>query len=212
MKQIITLALITSSFLGFSQKKVFNREFTIPEKTPLVFSYFGSLGIHPGVKAGFEYSLLFKEKTKENKRRTKTIRKNLLLLPSVSFYSHRDSHKGLLLSVDLIWRRYTKRLYIIDVSAGLGHYTRFNSGTTYRVTPSKIETIKNARRSYFSPSLSASFGKRLQFIKSYSTDIYIRNTYHIYTNFNSLIGNDTSFELGFRMDLNRGISQDPKIK
>ena len=163
MKKLIILLLTIVSSSIFCQKKNIIREFSLPEKTPLFASYYGNLGIHPGVKIGFEYSLFLKEKTKEKKRKIKKIRKNLILAPSVAFYSHRNSHSGLLVSGDLLWRRYTKRLFISELGVGLGLYTKFNSGTTYEVTTNGIEEKGMTARSYFTPTLSYSFGKRFNF-------------------------------------------------
>ena len=207
MKKLIVLMLVFNICNAYSQKKEFNRDFSIPEKTPFSLSYFGNIGINPGIKAGFEYSLYLKEKTKEKKRKIKTIRKNLILAPSISFYSHKDSHKGLLINGDLIWRRYTKRLYISDISIGLGYFRKFNSGITYEVTPSGVEEIGSSSRGYFSPSLGYSFGKRFTLKESIPTDIFLRSTYHIYLNQSASIGNDMSIELGIRMSLPFGINQ-----
>ena len=207
MKQVFFIFLSFLATGTWSQKKEFNREFLVPSKTPIYVSYFGNIAVNPGAKIGFEYTLFLKEKTKEKRKKVKTIRKTLILSPSIAFYSHKNSHQGLLISADLLWRRYTKRLYFLDISAGIGNYTRFNSGTTYEVTSAGVTEIKNAKRNYISAAFSGSIGKRLTRVKSFPCDIFLRNTNHIYTNFNSAIGNDMSFEIGFRMNLNKGFNQ-----
>lgn len=212
MKYITFFFLFTLATGVLGQKKQFNREFEVPSKTPIYISYFGNMAVHPGVKVGFEYTFFLKEKTKEKRNKIKTIRKTLILSPNISFYSHLNSHQGLLVSADLLWRRYTKRLYFFDVSLGLGNYTRFNSGVTYEVTSVGVTEIKNANRNYISASFSSSMGKRLRVIKSFPSDLFLKNTYHIHTNFNSAIGNDISFEIGLRMNLNKGFNQNILVR
>jgi hypothetical protein len=193
--------------MAFGQKKVFNQDFSIPEKTPLFISYYANLGLHAGVKGGLEYSLYFKEKTKEKKRKIKTIRKNLILAPSVAFYSHKKSHKGLLISADLIWRRYTKRLYISDISVGLGHFTKFNYGSTYEITPSGIKESKRTSRSYISPSFSYAFGKRFNVKEAIPTELFLKTNINTLLGYNSKVSLELSLEVGLRMSLKYGIKQ-----
>ena len=212
MKYLISLSILLLCLGAFSQKKVFNPEFEIPKKTPVYLSYFGNLGVHPGVKGGFEYSLFFKEKTKEKKRKIKTIRKTLIISPSVGFYSHKNSHKGLLISGDLIWRRYTKRLFINDLSLGFGYFRKFNSGTTYEVTSGGVEEIGGSSRGYFTPSLGYSFGTRFIINEKIPTEFFTKINYHFLLNYNSSAGIEITAELGLRMALNVGINQEKVTK
>lgn len=201
---------MTFGILG--QKKSFNKEFSLSDKTPIFVSYYGNLfGLNPGIKGGLEYSLFFKEKTIEKKKKTKTVRKNLILAPSVAFYSHKNSHRGVLVSADLIWRRYTKRLFISDISFGLGSYTRINSGITYENTPNGIEEVSGST-SYFSPSIGYSFGKRFTIKESIPTEAFIRATSNPIFNYNSNTSFEFSLELGLRLSLKYGITQKVKNK
>lgn len=212
MKYYFTICLLLLTFGIFGQKKSFNKEFSLPDKTPVFISYYGNLfGINPGIKGGIEYSLFFKEKTIEKKKKTKTVRKNLILAPSIAFYSHKNSHKGLLISADLIWRRYTKRLFISDVSFGLGSYTRINSGTTYEKTPAGIQE-SGGSVSYFTPSIAYSFGKRFTLKESIPTEAFIRTTANPIFNYNSSTSFEFSLELGLRLSLKYGITQKVKNK
>lgn len=194
-------------FSATGQVKVFNKDFNLSEKTPLFASYYGNIGVHPGVKLGFDYALIFKEKTKAKKRKTKTIRKVLFVSPSIAFYSHKNSNKGLFISSDLLWRRYTKRLYITELGVGIGYYRRFNSGKTYEVTSSGVRELGITSRGYFSPSVSYSFGKRFLIREMIPTEVFLRSNYNVILNYNSSVGSEISLELGIRMSFKYGIKQ-----
>lgn len=199
--------LLLYSFNIVGQVKVFNKDFSLSERAPLFVSYYGNIGIHPGLKLGFDYVLIFKEKTKAKKRKSKTIRKVLLVSPSLAFYSHKNSNKGLFISSDLLWRRYTKRLYLSELGIGIGYYRRFNAGKTYEVTSSGVQEIGTTSRGYFTPSISYSFGKRFLFREMIPTEVFLRSNYNVIMNYNSSFGNEVSLELGVRMSLKHGIKQ-----
>lgn len=187
-------------------KKIYNKTFSLGEYAPLSVSYYGNLVTHPGLKIGMDWNLLLVEKTKEKRKKIKTIRKVLLVSPSIAWYRQKQSHTGLLLSADLQWRRYTKRLFFTELGFGLGTFHKFNAGETWAVkSDGSIKQKKLTSRVYFTPALSFGYGKRLLVANELPLDVYTRLNGNILVGYNAGAVPELSFELGARLTPNWGI-------
>ena len=209
-KSILLLALLLP--LGVlaqqQEKKVFNQAYNMGEYAPMSVSYYGNFATHPGIKLGMDWNLLMVEKTKEKRKKIKTIRKLLLVTPSIAFYHHKASHQGLILATDLAWRRYGKKLLYKEVSLGMGYFRRFNAGETWEVVGDGVVTnIGNTSRGYFSPSLSFGIGKRFMLQEQTPAAIFSRLNINGLVNYNASTIAELSLELGVRMTLSKGIKR-----
>jgi len=110
MKIILIILII---LLPFGIKAQVNQKSLLGNNNiPINISYYGNLIIHPGIKIGADWNLLMINKTKEKKRKTKNITKVLFISPSIAFYVHSNSNKGLFTSTDIGIRRYGKKTFL----------------------------------------------------------------------------------------------------
>ena len=211
MKNLIIILSFLIPLGGLAQeqeKKIFNKEFKIGEYAPMYVSYYGNFITHPGVKLGFDWNLLMIEKTKEKKKRIKTIRKILLVTPSIAYYSHKASHKGLIISTDLAWRRYCKRMFYREVSLGIGYFRKFNSGETWEtIDAARVTNINSSSSGYFAPSISFAFGKRFTVKKAMPISVFTKLNTNVLSGYNACAVAEFSLELGARMTLDWGINR-----
>ena len=209
MNKIITaiLILIACNLQVQAQgKKVFNQKFELGNHAPMYISYYGNLVTFPGIKFGIDWNLSMTEKTKENKKRIKTIRKLLYITPSVAYYINRGSHKGLVVSMDLNWRRYGKKLFYREMGIGLSYFQKFNSGETWEVKSDQtIKNIGNSSRVYFAPAVSFAFGKHFRLKENTSVRIFTKLNVNLLLDYNASILPELSLELGTAWSLNWGI-------
>ncbi|MCF6241852.1 MAG: hypothetical protein L3J74_10975 [Bacteroidales bacterium] len=190
------------------EKKVYYKDFKLGEYAPISVSYYGNLIIHPGIKAGIDWNLLLIEKTKENKKRIKTVRKILYITPNIAYYSHKSSHKGLIISTDLYWRRYSKKLFYSEFGLGLSYYRIFNSGETWEINDDGIvSNIGNTSRGYFAPSFAFALGKHFVYKKNIPVAVFIKINTNLLLDYNATSVPEFSFELGTAWTLNRGIKR-----
>ncbi|MCF6357965.1 MAG: hypothetical protein L3J54_09195 [Draconibacterium sp.] len=213
-KRVLALLLLISTGLFAQQhkKEAIHKKFNSGSYAPVYLSYYGNLITHPGIKVGFDWNLLIIEKTKESRKRIKTIRKILLVTPSVAFYNHKASHKGLIISTDLAYRRYSKRLFYREIGLGLGYFRKFNTGETWEVN--NDETVNNtgsSSRGYFAPALSIAFGKRFLTKNSVPLSVFTRANVNAIFDYDATIVPELSIELGVQMIFNSGVRRG-KIK
>lgn len=206
----LTILLLLLIPLGVSaqvqNKKIFNSEPKLGNHAPMYVSYYGNLATHPGIKIGFDWHLLMIEKRKEKKKKIKTIRKTLLLTPSIAYYSHKSSHKGLMVTTELAWRRYSKRLFYREISLGGGYFRKFNSGETWETNDDgTVSNIGNTSRGYFTPSVSFAFGKQLLSEQLMPITIFTRLNTNFITGYNAGVVPEISLELGVRITPDWGI-------
>ncbi|MCK5134518.1 MAG: hypothetical protein KAR19_01925 [Bacteroidales bacterium] len=211
MKKLIIILsfLIPLGILAQEQEKeVTDKEFKLGEYAPMYVSYYGNFVTHPGIKLGFDWNLLMIEKTKAKKKRIKTIKKILLVTPSITYYSHKASHKGLIISTDLAWRRYSEKLFFREVSLGAGYFRKFNSGETWETNDDgTVSNIGSTSRGYFAPSISFAFGKRFIIKKGMPISVFTKLNTNVLTGYDASAVAELSLELGARMTLDWGINR-----
>lgn len=172
---------------------------------PISVSYYGNLITHPGIKIAIDKNLFAIEKLKPKKN--KTVVKLLYAQPNVSFYAHPKSHSGLLVALDLGWRRYGNRLFYTDIAIGAGYLRRFNLGETYVVDADGVvtEAKKGTSRGYFTPSASFAFGKAFNTKQEKNFSIFTRVNSNFVIGYSAGTNVELSIELGARIPFEFGI-------
>lgn len=207
-KTLITLVLIIPLSIIAQDKKNFNKDINIGEYTPLSASYYANLGIYPGIKLAFDWNLRMIEKKINKQKQTKTIRKLIILSPYISYHSHKQSKKTLIIGGDINFRRYSKRLFFREIGLGLAYLRKFNQGKTWEVKNNgKINEIGSSSRGYLAPTLSLSIGKRFTFPKNTPFDAFAKINAIIITNYNAAILPEPNIEIGIRISLKHGIKR-----
>ncbi|UTW62767.1 hypothetical protein KFE98_01020 [bacterium SCSIO 12741] len=169
------------------------------EALPWRISYYGNFLTHPGIKLGMDWHLIHVNKEKIRGEKTKNIHKYLMVTPSIAFYTHPQSHKGLLIAADLQWNRYGKRGFYTGVSAGIGYYTKFNSGETLEVsTDGSVKSKSVSSRGYFTPSIGGELGQRFKLSQEQKLDVFTRMNGHFLLGYNSGWVPELAWELGIR--------------
>jgi hypothetical protein len=204
---IVVLNLMT--LIGLGQKDTtkptipMQFEFAKPKMlVPISVSYFGNMIVHPGVKIGADYTLLYIQKNKEKKKKIKVIGKMLYAQPNLSFYVHPKSHSALQTNLELGWRRINRILYT-EYSLSMGYMRRFNIGETY-VTDAEgnVTDIKNGTsRGYFTTGLSAGIGKNIRIRNNQYFALFTRLNALLITGYNAGVAVDASWEMGIKFNL-----------
>jgi hypothetical protein len=209
MRKLMLLMLLIASFGSSAQEqptKVIDQRFQ-SGGLPFYVSYYGNFLTHPGIKMGLDWNLFMIEKTKEKRRRPKTIRKVLLVTPAISYYTHNASHNGLLASTDLAWRRYSKNLFYREISVGVGYFKRYNAGDTWDVMEDgAVTNVGASSRGYFSPSVSLSLGKRFNKQDPSPISVFTKLNSNLLVDYNASMSVELSVELGLRIIRGWGIN------
>lgn len=174
------------------------------DRTPLTLSYYGNLGVHPGFRASFDWNLWMLSKTKEKRKRSKTIHKLLYVSPNIAFYAHKSSHQALNIGADIGFRRYSKRFIYGEVAMGLGYQRRFNANETWVVNNGNVSRKKGSR-GYFSPSLSFGLGRTFNTPTPFS--IFGRLNTNLLVGYNATTVPEISTEIGIRIQPKFGIKR-----
>ena len=189
-----------------SEKKIFNKEFNLGEHAPLYVSYYGNYVTHPGLKVGFDWNLMTIEKTKEKKNQIKTIRYLFLATPSVAFFNLSETYNALVVSGDISWRRYDKRLFYEEIGVGLGYYTLFNIGDTWETNADgTVSNTGSSSNGYLAPSVSFALGQRFMLKNQTPMEVFTKFNTNFLMNYNASTIAEISLELGVRLNLNWGI-------
>ena len=206
MKKLMLISVFALSGIAFGQNATQRQNplMVNADRTPLTLSYYGNLGVHPGIKAGFDWNLFMIAKTKEKRKGTKTIHKLLFASPSVSFYSHKNSHQALLINTDIGYRRYGKRFMYSEVALGLGYQRRFNANETWIVNNGNVTRTKGSR-GYFSPSLSLGVGRT--FNTPTPLSVFGRLNTNLLMGYNTTAVPEISAEIGIRIQPQFGIKR-----
>lgn len=209
MNKLVLAWLILLSFgvmAQESEKQTFKKDFDLGEYAPLHVSYYGNYLTHPGAKVGFDWNLLVIEKTKEKKRKIKTVRNVLLATPSVAFFSLKETYNAVIVAGDLSWRSYDKSLFYKEVSVGMGYYTLFNSGDTWETNDDgSVSNVGSSSVGYLAPSVSLAVGQRFELKNQLPMEVFTKFNTNFLTNYNASSVVELSLELGVRMNLNWGI-------
>ena len=176
---------------------------TAPWKMGL--SYYGNLVTHPGFEFNVEKTLFEKQRSKEKKKGTKTIKKEYLINPSFAFYSHKTSNKNLLLSAEMIRRRQKndKKSYR-EYGIGLGYLRKFNTGETWVIkNDGSVKKKKiTSSRGYFTPSLTIGTGRRFMIQEKLPITVFSKLNTNLILGYNAGWVPEFSLELGIRTNLN----------
>lgn len=196
---------IKSSYLSFvfflcvakvhAQEEVKGSE--TKSKAPISLSYYGNTLVHKGAKLSIDWVWL--EVVKTRGKKDKRITRGLYTTPNVSFYKHKDSHTGLRVGVDGIWRR-SKTKGFREFGIGLGYFRRFNAGETWEVSSDgSVTNLKGASRGYLSPSFSVATGRTFVLKNETMLTPFIRWNVDILFGYNSGSLPTTSLEIGCRI-------------
>lgn len=156
---IITFILLTSGMSSIAQNLVDQQSFL--KKTDFKIGYYGNLLWSNGINIGGEY--LFKErlKTKQRKKRDKTISKQLLFNGTVGYSTNfsTETEDGLSLYFGIALRRKNHKGKFLNLELNpLGYYRSFLP-ETYLVENNKVSKVSLPGRGYYSPSIAFGIGK-----------------------------------------------------
>lgn len=131
------------------------------DKTDFKIGYFGDLLWSNGISIGTEYFWREKVKSKERKKRQKTITYQLLLNGSIGYSTNfsSETENGLTVYGGFILRRMNPKGKLLNLEINpLGYYRSFLP-TTYEVNGNEVSEVRFAGRSYYAPSLAFGIGK-----------------------------------------------------
>jgi hypothetical protein len=194
MKKIALLIFMLGSISISKAQSLF-------EGTPITIGYFGHWGIHPGMKIGTDLNLKSWQKEKEKKKITVTKTRSLFVSPELGFYSHNQNHQGLLLNVDIGYRKIKDRFGLYSAfSVGIGYMRQFNAGVTYDVQDDgSFKKKALPSRGYFLPTLNYEFGQEINqrwgWFGKFSAGAKMP--------YNTGVVAETYFESGLRINLNK---------
>ena len=152
--KVILWALCAFAFLNWNSAKAqLIESFSI--------GYWGDMGIHPGANVNVYMQL--RETTRTKKRKGKTIERQMLLAPSLHYFSLPFNHSGMGLGTELQWERTKKKKWYRYGKAGIFYHTRFNSGTTYFVDQD-VDPVVAGTRGYALGGLGGGIGRYLPVI------------------------------------------------
>lgn len=128
----------------------------------LQLSYFGNWITHPGLRAGIEFDLAEKEVAKVREGKPNKMRLHqLMVVPSIGFFTHPGTQSALMLQGDLEYRRTGTRGGLWGASAGAGFMKTFIPNTFSVDENGSVEKV-SAGHSYITTKLSLLAGKDLE--------------------------------------------------
>ncbi|MBL6663965.1 MAG: hypothetical protein ISP71_07680 [Flavobacteriales bacterium] len=135
-----------------------------------------------------------------NSDRNITKERAYIINPQFGLYNHVDNHTGLITKVDFTaMRKISESQFSHNWSLGLGLITQFNTGTTYVLKENKeISEEKNARRTYFNPSISYTLERQLDAMKS----VFAKLGLGVKTPYNAWIAPTSLIVIGTKIKLN----------
>lgn len=158
---------------------------------------------HPGLTIGKPMMLHSKTITKQKKKGPKTISKQNLWMPQVTYYNHIRKENNLSLGCEVIRQRHRVKAANWRFETGIGiHYVRsFNAGKTYQVVDGSVERIRFAGQHYFAPSISYSIGR--DFFKNRPSPIatFFKPQVLMLMPYNETIVPSINIQLGIRIHL-----------
>ena len=174
MKKILVVAGLLVPILLFSQQ---------PDRLSL--SYFAESAIHPGLKAGAEWTLgsSTKEKSRWFKKRrqkigAKVIQHDLILASSLGGYHFPNNHNGWFLQAELGWRKsWTRKGRFIGAGLGAGALYR-----AYNIPVYSLETGAepgSGGYTQFTPLVTMSYGRTLENIMGLPVSWFIKPVFTV---------------------------------
>jgi hypothetical protein len=178
-KSIILILLLTLlsmqkvfSQTGADEKQSALSRFIYNEKVAVKLSYFGELGLHPGLEIGTDFTLA--------KRKWVTIHWDT----SLGGYWHRWNNTSLFVGTS-IGARFPIRSLFLDFNLGAGYMHSFAAGTIYRQSDDGgVEKAPNLGHAHFKPSFSALIGWDGTRRKNLPITIHIGPEIYLQSNFN----------------------------
>ncbi|MEZ5059018.1 MAG: hypothetical protein R2879_18445 [Saprospiraceae bacterium] len=119
--------------------------------------YFGEMISHPGIKVAAHFNLKSKEKTRKEKKITKSIEWS----PSIYGFYHRRYQTGFILMPEITAKRINQKGNFWNLTLGAGYLRTFIPNTYSIDEKGEIEKVL-AGQNQFVMSLSAGFGHRFQ--------------------------------------------------
>lgn len=195
--RIILIALFVSfHFVCIAQKEM--------KSSTLKISYFGEMITHPGIKVGFEHSLLEKDKVKETKRKIKHKRHQLITGANLGAYTHFKYNTALFLNTEIGYRYIRQGGIIFETMIGIGYLRTFLNGKTYVVNKNgDVSNVFLAGSNSFMPSISFGFGHDVSQKSNRITSWFIKPVVFIQMPYNSSVLPHLALEAGVNLHLKK---------
>lgn len=148
-------------------------------------SYFGESAINPGLKAGYEYTLGTKEKTKprwlfnrNDKLGAKVNTKEAFVTGNLGFYNVANSYSALFLTSEFGVRRTRhRRGFFMESSIGLGYQQRIYNIDTYQLgSGTEPDKLGLAGQAQFLTTFSLGFGRNLSYRRDIPFSWFVKPT------------------------------------
>jgi hypothetical protein len=198
MKNFITyfFLLLILPFGLHAQKSVTEKK-EISKSPNIKVAYLGAI-VYPGFKAGVEFPMYAKLKTKTKKSgKTKTKLKERFITANFSMYHHPTVHTNLMLLGEWQMRKTRKNAWFTEFAPGLGFSHTFLAAETYRQNEAgNIEKVKLAGDNYFLTSLSGGFGYDFLPKKEKSMKVYARGSLVFHLPYSNLFLPKPTVEIG----------------
>lgn len=201
---ILCLGFLCSYLVGFTQNK-----------WEANFSYFGEMGLHPGVKVGLNYAYLQKKKIKQKtKRNGKVLHKGkqhqLLLMSNVGGYHHAKYLTNLFVSVESGYRfsfwkekeNKKRKNYYLESTIGVGYLRYFHYGTTFETNGDGFTKKELGGGNSFMPTSSFGFGMNIPNQKELPIYWFVKPTFFMEIPQTSFPVMHFAIDLGVRVELN----------
>jgi len=201
---IFCLGFLCLNLIGISQNKL---------ETSL--SYFGEMGLHPGVKVGLNYAYKEKEKTKYKLKRNGTKlqkgrKHQFLLMGNAGGYHHANYLTNLFVSVESGYRfniirkkeNKKRKVYFFESTIGIGYLRYFHYGTTFETTENDFAKKELGGGNSFMPTSSFGFGANIPNQKDMSIYWFMKPTFFMEIPQTSFPVMHLAIDVGVRVDLN----------
>ena len=156
-------------------------------------------GIHPGAKVGVEFPLVDVESVKTRAGEDRTIGRQLVLEPALSFWVHRHNLTPITLSPQLLYRRVGHRGWTPELFVGQGVTYAINAGVTYEFDDQgELVGGALAGRWMSATQLGFGIGRDLSVTRDLDLAWHVRPAMTVWAPYNSGVAPVFSFELGVR--------------
>lgn len=122
-------------------------------------SYFGDMGIYPGINVFADRVLTSQDFSRGKKRKVDVLRE-LSLRPSLRFLTHPRVNRVINPTIGLNYALGRKTGVYLDFDFGLGYWLQINKGNTYILEDGDAVAIGTTSRGYLSSELSFGLGIR----------------------------------------------------
>lgn len=201
---IFCLGFLSLNLIGISQNKF-----------EASLSYFGEMGLHPGVKVGLNYAYKQKEKTKYKTKRNgiklqKGRKHQFLLMGNAGGYHHAKYLTNLFVSVESGYRlnfirkkeNKKQKTFFLESTIGVGYLRYFHYGTTFETTTDGFTKKELGGGNSFMPTSSIGFGASIPNQKELPIYWFVKPTFFMELPQTSFPVMHLAVDIGVKVDLN----------